>query len=348
MTHQKTLDQKSIVTLQFSIPPQHLIDWLLEGDVSIQYQVHADLLAAPISFACPPVIMDPVDTQNLKALKERISQEGWGYELLSRQQDNGHWGLGFYQPKWISTHYTLLDLRNLCCNSTEGIGKILQILLKENKARDGGINPIGTIKVSDVCINGMFLNYASYFNAPESELQSIIDFIMDEQMPDGGFNCRHNRSKVHHSSMHSTICVLEGIHEYLKQGYSYRRKPLKAVEHEARNFLLMHHLYKSDHTGEVIHPSMTRMPYPSRWKYDILRSLDYFAAAQVPYDDRMQDALELLISKQRPDGTWPIHARHPGEIHFEMEKAGGPGRMNTLRALRILRAYEPWILNKVL
>ena len=75
---------------------QEIISWLLQGDVSIQYQTHADLLG-----------------EDKKDLQYRIAREGWGKALLSRRKSNGHWGGRFYQPKWISTHYTLLDLRHL-------------------------------------------------------------------------------------------------------------------------------------------------------------------------------------------------------------------------------------------
>lgn len=81
------------------------------------------------------------------------------------------------------------------------------------------------------------------------------------------------------------------------------------------------------------------LSYPSRWRYDILRSLCHFQAAGVPYDPRMEDALDLLAKKRRSDGTWPVQARHPGQTHFEMEKTGGPSRWNTLRALRVLKHF---------
>jgi hypothetical protein len=82
-----------------------------------------------------------------------------------------------------------------------------------------------------------------------------------------------------------------------------------------------------------------RLSYPSRWYYDILRALDYFQAARIPYDPRMDSALDILKSKQRKDRTWPLQAKHPGEVHFDMEKSGGPSRWNTLRASRVLNHY---------
>ncbi|MCK5200454.1 MAG: hypothetical protein KAR21_18995, partial [Spirochaetales bacterium] len=191
-----------------------IIDWLLEGDVSIQYQVYRDLLS---------IIRDD--------LRNRISAEGWGAESLSRRRSDGHWGRKFYQPKWTSSHYTLLDLRNLCISPDNPIiRESVDMIAVHEKGPDGGINPAGSVLDSDVCINGMFLNYASYFKADKEKLKSIVDFILSQCMIDGGFNCRSNRSGAVHSSLHSTLSVLEGITEYEFNDYTYRLDELKKAE----------------------------------------------------------------------------------------------------------------------
>ena len=301
-----------------------LIGWLLEGDVSIQYQVHRDLLDA-----------------ERPELRDRITGEGWGAAFLSRRGGDGHWGRGFYMPKWTSTHYTLLDLKNLGISpENEEIRETVGLILRDSKGVDGGVNPSRTIEASDVCINGMFLNYACYFGVPQDPIRSIVDFLVDVQMGDGGFNCWSNRRGAVHSSLHTTLSVLEGIHEYLSNGYGYRALELGRMVPEAVEFILMHKLFRSDHTGEVIDKRMLMLSYPSRWRYDILRALDYFRDAGVGYDPRMQDALDVLHKKRRKDGTWPLQARHAGVAHFEMEKAGGSSRWNTLRALRVLRHLD--------
>ncbi len=304
-----------------------LINWLLEGDISLQYQTKRDLLGY----------------DDLK-LRQRIRSEGWGQAFLSRQKADGHWGIRFYQPKWISTHYTLLDIRNLNIDpSIPRIDSILTKILKEEKGRDGGICPIGSVPLSDVCINGMFLNYACYFRVQEEPLHSVVDFLLTQRMKDGGFNCRSNRSGAVHSSMHSTLSVLEGFVEYEKNGYSYRSGEIKEAIRSGNEFLLKHHLYLSDRTGAIIRKEFLKLTFPSRWRYDILRALDYFQYSRVPYDSRMLEALHYLLKKRNPNGTWNMQAKHPGEVHFEMEKAGQKSRWNTLRALRVLKQYEAFL-----
>ena len=304
---------------------QAIIDWLIDGDISIQYQTHRDLL----------------DTHH-PDLQARIAMEGWGARFLAARNPDGTWGRGFYQPKWISSHYTLLDLRLLEAPPDHPlIRESIAQIARNNKGIDGGVNPHREPhSLSDVCVNGMFLHYACYFGIAQKYLISVVDYLLDLHMTDGGFNCRVQRSGAHHSSMHTTIAVLEGIHEYASNGYDYRLAELEAAATASREFLLQHRLFKSDRTGEVIHKDFLKLTFPPRWKYNILRALDYFQRADQPWDDRMSDALNVLLSKRRKDGYWPNQAAHPGAVHLTMEQAGQPGRWNTLLALRVLRAYN--------
>ncbi len=299
--------------------------WLLEGDVSIQYQVKRDLL-----------------NKNDIKIQERISTEGWGRYFLSKRKPEGHWGDRFYQPKWISTHYTLLDLRNMNLPQENSIVQdSITRVLDAGKALDGGI-PLGpsTSHHSDVCVNAMFLNYASYFRIAENRLYSIVDSILNEKMPDGGFNCRTIRSGAYHSSLHTTISVLEGLYEFTKTGSGYRKEEVLSSIQSGMEFLLIHRLFLSDRTGEIIHKDFLRLSYPSRWKYDILRALDFFQYGSFPWDDRLSEALEVIQRKRSKNGAWNMQAAHPGQVHLVMEKAGSPSRWNTLRALRVLKHFK--------
>jgi hypothetical protein len=300
-----------------------LISWLLEGDVSIQYQTFRDLL----------------DVEKLQ-LRKRIEREGWGAKFLSCRKRNRHWGGGFYLPKWTSSHYTLLDLKYLCVPpGNRAISETLKMIFETEKGPDGGLNPLRSVKVSDVCVNGMGLNYASYFHLEEDYLKSVVDFLLSEQMADGGFNCQSNRKGAVHSSLHTTLSVAEGILEYQRNGYTYRLSELQIAQRDSHEFILKHKLFRSERTGEVISPDFLKLYYPGRWRYDILKALDYFRLAGVKYDKRMDDAMEILLKKRTDAGQWKLPAKHPGQIHFDMEKSGQPSRWNTLRALRVLKYF---------
>jgi hypothetical protein len=111
------------------------------------------------------------------------------------------------------------------------------------------------------------------------------------------------------------------------------------AEASSRDFILLHKLYLSDRTGEIIHKDFLKLAYPGRWRYDILRALDYFRIAGMAFEKRLQPAVDELLRKRRKNGCWNS-SRHTGKTHFDMEKAGTASRWNTLRALRVLHFYD--------
>jgi hypothetical protein len=303
----------------------NILHWLLEGDISISYQVARDLAPAPRT--------------KLLAFQRRIEHEGWALKLLSCRNPNGHWGKGAYQPKWTSTHYTLLELRdlglsprNIACRESTGL------LLANRYGKAGGINLARSIEFSDVCVNGMLLNIAGYFTPHSGKLRDIVDFLLHTRMPDGGWNCEY-RKGARHSSLHTTVSVLEGLDCYLQSGNSYRTADMKGAIREAIEFLLRHRLFRSHRTGAIIDRNMLRLSFPPRWRYDVLRGLDCMRSLGCEYDERMQEAIDLLISKRRNDGRWPLQSPHKGRVHFQMERVGQPSRWNTLRSLRVLTHF---------
>jgi hypothetical protein len=302
-----------------------IFSWLIAGDISIQYQAFRDLAGI-----------------NKYSLQKRIEKEGWGARLLQLRKHSGYWENRFYLPKWTSTHYTLLDLRNLNASpSCKQARDTIQVVVENEKGADGGVYALKRNSKSDVCVNGMLLNYACYFHVKEENLKSIVDFLLKEKMLDGGFNCRSNNQGAVHSSLHTTLSVLEGILEYKRNGYTYRLNELMEAEKTAQEFILLHRLFRSDKTktGNIINSKFLILFYPCRWYYDILKALDYFRDSGEHYDKRMEDALQVILSKRTEEGLWKLPARHNGQVYFEMEKAGTRSRWNTLRALRVLKHF---------
>ena len=303
-----------------------ITNWLLDGDPAIVYQTQRDLLHLPQA--------------KLRRAQQAIARGGWGRALLDQQRQDGHWGRGAYQPKWISTHYTLLDLKTLGVSSeNKACRKALGLLLASKTGLDGGINYAKTIPYSDVCINGMLLSMASYFLPRSASLHPIVDYLLQRQFQDGGWNCLYYKEATH-SSFHSAIGVLEGLAEYQRAGDSYRQAEVRRSINAGLEFLLVHRLCRSHTTGKLVDPKMLCLSFPSRWKYDILRALELFSQVGAPYDERMSEAIDVLQKRRLPDGRWPLQMKHPGQTHFEMERVGKPSRWNTLRATRVLEHFK--------
>ncbi|RJP65414.1 MAG: hypothetical protein C4539_13225 [Ignavibacteriales bacterium] len=314
-------------------PDKKIIQWLLDGDPSIRWQTYKDLLDA--------------DDKTVNCEREKISKESWGAKLLSFQDDAGTWAESLYSRKWISTTYTLLLLQSLgLLQSNKQAIKACKLMLDKGFYSDNGINLVKSWKRSETCITGMTLSLLCYFNLDDERIHEIIRYIENEQMEDGGWNCLSFQGATH-SSFNTTIIVLEGLREYEKRFEAQENKVVRKqvskvvrMQEEAREFLLQHKLFKSHRTGEVADSKFTRLSYPPRWHYDILRALDYFRECKAGYDVRMDDAIELLKKKQNPDGTWQLQQKYPGKVWFDMEKIGKPSRWNTLRALRVLKFFN--------
>ena len=305
--------------------PPYIIAWLLKGDPSIRWQVLNDLVKA--------------DSKSVEKERARISIEGWGAKLLSYQDKEGTWAQSLYSRKWISTTYSMLLLRRLGLpkNNKHAL-KACNILWEKGIYKDGGINYSVSYSYSETCITGLVLSILCYFRFDEFNVKILAGHLLKQQMKDGGWNCRSYKGDTH-SSFHTTINVLEGLREFEKN-YPGNSLDIGGSRNKAVEFLLKHNLYKSHRTGQIFDQKMTRFSFPPQWHYDIMRILDFFQECKVPSDERMTDAMEIIIKKRNEKGLWPLQQRHPGKTFFEMELPGKPSRWNTLRGMRILKWWE--------
>ena len=296
-----------------------VINWLLEGDVSLQYLTHKHLLGS--------------DSTILEQLQNRIEAEGYGAEFLFHQNPNGHWGIYYYQTKWTSTHYTLLDLKNLgISQALMPCREMVLRMIDECMLPDRGVNLAKSKLPSDICVDGMVLNYASYFCPEEPRLSKLAEYLLSVQKGDGGFSWDVHSEK---GDPHTTICVLEGLGQFRASVPGHIPSELESAEDKAIAFLLFNRLFVDDPDKRF-----RKLSYPYRYRYDLLRVLEYFASQHIPYDPRMQPALEWLQAKQKKDGLWYLENQHKGNVHFTMEEVGKPSRFITLKALTILRYFD--------
>jgi hypothetical protein len=304
---------------------RQVIDWLLEGDPAIRWQIMRDLQDNPPS--------------RWQAEQKLVAAQGWGARLLSQQDDSGRWTPKLYGQKWISTTYSMVLLQQLgLTHNDPRARKACALFLAEGFYTDGGINLSRSLKQSEECVTGMVLGLLSWFEMDDPRRDRLVEFLLRRQMPDGGWNClRHKGAR--HSSFHTTINVLEGLRQYAEAEGSLAKAARKAEE-RAREFFLQHRLYRSHRTNEIVDPAFIKFSFPPRWHHDIMRTLDYFRASGAGYDRRLLDPLQVLLKKQRKYGKWVLQNRHPGVTFFEMEEPGKASRWNTLRALRILKWWD--------
>ncbi len=296
------------------------IDFLMEGDPAIRWQTMRDLL----------------DCQKAEYERERakIESKGWGKRLLDLQDEDGKWGGGIYSPKWISTTYTLLLLREMglppnCASARRGAQVILDSSVKSDK---------DSLRSLDTCIAGMWLALGAYFGSDDPKLETLVEHLLEEQMPDGGWNCRRHRVRsTHHSSFHTTFNVLDGVRDAIDRGIG-PTPLLQKAEERALELLLQHQMFRSDKTGNVINSKFKQFAFPPRWHYDVLRGLHYIRTTRFIKDPRLDEAFELVEAARGKGDRWRNASPYSGKVFFNLEPGREISRWNTLRALRCLRA----------
>jgi hypothetical protein len=312
-----------------------VIDWLLEGDPAIRWQVLGDLTNAP--------------ADDVAAARARVENEGWGARLLALEDPDGLWAGGACFPggftggepgqPWTATMHTLQTLQLLGLDPASKSARRAVMLIAENgrwehagqRYFDGEVEP---------CINGRTIDTGAYFGV---DVEPIVERILTERLDDGGWNCEVENGSIR-SSFDTTINVLDGLLEFeLATGGS---ADVREARRRGEEYLLERGLFRRKSTGDVVKSTYLEFAFPYYWHYDVLRVLDYFRRSGAAPDPRMAEAVGVVQSKRQPDGRWLLGRIHTGRVYFDLE--GGvdtPSRWNTLRALRVLdwwdRAGQP-------
>jgi hypothetical protein len=302
------------------------LEWLLDADPAIRWQVMRDLTDTPVV--------------EVAAERTRVEHEGWGAALLAARDPDGQWLGGACFPgrgdppqddsqPWTATLPVMLELRDLGLDPASETAREMTSLVAANCRWEYNGAPFFDGEV-EPCINGHTVTLGAYFGA---DVDGIVSRLLTDQLEDGGWNCEAERGATV-SSFNSTICVLEGLleHEHATGGSA----ETLAARRRGEEYLLERVLFRSRSTGQVPDDAWLQFSFPTRWHYDVLRGLEYFRRAEVR-DPRLEEAVQLVRSKRQDDGTWSLENTHPGAVHVRFEDGDGrPSRWNTLRARRVL------------
>ncbi len=287
-----------------------------------------DLIGAPV--------------EEIAAERARVATEGAGALLLALQSADGRWGGAAWNRGWDSTMHVLMLLRDMGLDPASD-----QARRAVDRVRDrvtwSGCGPRecegnaffqGEL---EPCINGQVAAVGAYF---DHDVRGIVDRLIAEQLPDGGWNCEAANGSMR-SSFNTTICVLEALLEYERAVGG--NEQVIGARLRGQEYLLERHLFRRRSTGEVIErdrkggTAWTSFAFPTWWHYDLLRGLEYLCNAGAAPDERVAEAIELVVSKREVNGRWLLDTRYPGVMPVETDEGQGrPSRWNTLRALRVL------------
>ena len=214
-----------------------VIRWLLDSDPSIRWQVMRDLIGAP--------------ADEVAAERARVATEGAGARLLALQGADGRWGGAAWNRGWNSTMHVLMLLRDMGLDpasdqARRAVGPVRDRVTWQGcgpQECDG--NPFFAGEV-EPCINGQVGAVGAYFG---QDVQGIVDRLLAEQLPDGGWNCEAANGSTR-SSFNTTICVLEALLEHERAvGASPEVSGARLLGQE---YLLQRRMFRRLSTGEVI------------------------------------------------------------------------------------------------
>lgn len=311
------------------------VRWLLESDdPSIRYLTFTEVLGRS------------QDSKDVEAARKQILQGPKVRALLSGQQRDGGFGVHPYQ-KWTGAHWRLVSLVELGIPpgfrpAVRATDQVLEWL--NGDGHRNGIKEINGLTRRCASQEGNALAVCSRLGlAEDPRVVQLAESLVEWQWPDGGWNC-DRRPEADHSSVNESLSTLWGLVEY--QRATGDNDFLKPID-RASGFFLQHHLFRSDHTGENIHPNIVKLHYPLYWHCDILQELTILSRAGRLDDTRTKEALDILESKRLKNGTWKAEGYYWGLKHAKRAASNvdvvdwgrkGPNEMITLAALRVLKA----------
>ena len=321
------------------------IPWLLEdNNPSVRYFTLIDILEKAEN--------DPV----VKEAKEEIMKKGMVPKILAKQKEEGCWedSQKFYTAKYKGTVWQIIILAELAADGKGSrIKKACEFLLENSQdrksngfsiwvsAKTGGGRPSGVIP----CLTGnLVCSLIKLGYLQDVRVQKGINWITTYSRFDDGINERPKGGPFDRFvacwGKHSChMGVLKTIKALAEIPLNQRSKEVKNTIEEGAEYFLKHHIYKRSHDlSRVSKPGWLRLGFPLMYQTDILEILGILTRLGY-HDERMQEAIDRLISKQDNQGRWKLESTFNGRFQTNIEQKGKPSKWITLNALKVLKNF---------
>lgn len=341
-----------------------LMRWLLEKEnPSVRYFTLRYLLGKRAN--------DP----DAEEAKRAIAASNVVSKILSKQKPQGFWeeAENPYHPKYKSTYWQIMALAQLGMDRTDKrVARACEFVLNLQRA-EGGFSSYTEHRAleefewmrsrtalkeklqpepktwakslvteheyscltGNVCTAMLRMGYDD-----DPRIKKALDWLVRVQNSDGGWLCPYWRAHIRdtHGCFYGTICPLEALSEVSKN----KRSPeMTCAIEKGAEFLLMHRLYKADHHRfRIINREWLKLGFPWFYGYNILRGLSVLVKLDYINDERLTDALAVLVRKRDKNGAWPLETTPAGRMQTNIEPVGKPSKWMTLNALIALRSLQ--------
>jgi hypothetical protein len=320
-------------------------DWLLEKDnPSVRY------------FALSQLLNESQTSPEAQAAKKEIMLAGVVPKILAKQHDGGYWEAPekFYTAKYRGTVWQLIILAELGADGNNPrVKKACEFILENSQDhKSGGFSAWLSVKVGGgrysgvlPCLTGnMVWSLIRLGFLDEPRVQRGIDWIVQYQRFDDG---EAWPPKVWPYEKATTCFGKHSCH----MGVVKTLKALAEIPAEQRSagaadtiergveYLLKHHIYKRSHNlSRMSKSGWLRFGFPLMYQTDVLEILGILTKLGVK-DERMQEAVDLVLSKQDEQGRWKLENTFNGRFQTSIEQKGANSKWVTLNALKALKRF---------
>lgn len=320
-------------------------EWLLERDnPSVRYYTLTGILG------------QSAESELVKNVRLEIMTTGIVPEILSLQNPDGYWGelKKFYSDKYRGTVWQLMILAELGADrNNPRIARACEFILEHSQELvTGGFSVYNSEKFGGglpsyviPCLTGNLvwsLIRLGYLN--DARIQKGIEWINNYQRFDDGETSPPRTGPYEKFIMcwgnHSChMGVVKAVKALAEIPAAKRSGATQLTISRGVEYLLLHHIYKKSHNlNSVSKPGWLKLGFPLMYQSDILEILLILSQLNCR-DPRMQDAIDMVLSKQDPQGRWKLENSFNGKYSVNIEKKGNPSKWITLHALRVLKSY---------
>jgi hypothetical protein len=320
-------------------------DWLLESEnPSVRYFTLIDLLRKN------------EDESDVKEAKTAIMKTGPVPQILAKQKNEGHWEkpTSFYSYKYKGTVWQLLILAELGADERdERIKRACEFILSSSQDREsGGFSAWQSMKTGGgryagviPCLTGnMVWSLIRFGYLSDPRVQKGINWIVKYQRFDDGVKeaakGRPYDKLIMCFGKHSChMGVVKALKALAEIPADKRSIDVKRTIEKGAEYMLQHHVYKKSHKLEkVSKPGWLHFSFPLMYQTDVLEILGILTKLGLR-DSRMQEAVDLVVSKQDEHGKWKLENTFNGKFQVDIERKGEPSKWITLNALRVMKRF---------
>jgi len=322
------------------------VDWLLETDnPSVRY------------FTLSQILDKPLSSSEVQAAKQAIMVAGVVPKILSKQNTSGYWEAPekFYTAKYKGTVWQLIILAELGADGQdERVKKACEFILENAQDRtSGGFSAwlsvtVGGGRHSGVlpCLTGnMVWSLIRLGFLGDPRVERGIEWIVKYQRFDDGeayppkiWPYEKATSCFGKHSCH--MGVVKALKALAEIPCEKRSAAVVDTLERGVEYLLKHHIYKRSHDlSKVSKHGWLRFGFPLMYQTDVLEVLCILTSLGCK-DERMQEAVDLVISKQDEKGMWKLESTFNGRFQASIEHKGNSSKWVTLNALRVLKKFH--------